>query len=191
MGKCPKCGNDISIWARDLISGLCLDCIQAPEREAEAARQEAYRQAFLQQVELEQAEKAKLEHRIRDRVHKLKQSMLRRLEAGQPVIVYHSIYLPVDSVLLDEPLNRQFSTGELFQMGLQGWEAILIVPRTVGVGLRNATFGSTAGVTWGGGSGGNVAGVHVLLQKRLETSDIQFEADDELSQLLRSHLRFS
>lgn len=157
MAECPRCGKDVSIWGRDLVSGVCNDCIKAEVREAK--RQEAAKQTAMTQAARDHAaaEAAKLEQRVCDRVVKLKQSMLRRLEAGLQVIVYHSIYLPVDSVLLDEPLSRQFDTAGLFQMGLQGWEAIQVVPRTVGVGLENTSLGSALGAGHGRGPAAAVA----------------------------------
>lgn len=114
--------------------------------------------------------------------------MLRRLESGRPVIVYQSIYMPVDSVVLDERLSPHFDVSGLFRMSLLGWEAIQIVPRTVGVALKNSSIGSTTGVTWGGGSGGNVAGVYVLLRKTLAPSDVTLDHDDELAEVIRSHI---
>lgn len=188
MAECPRCGRDVSLWGRDLLSGVCNECIKDEARDAK--RQKLAEQAAITQTARirEEAEAARLEQRVRERILKIKQSMLRRLEAGLPVIVYHSIYMPVDSVLMDKPINQQFSLSGLFHLGLQGWEAIQIIPRTVGVGLKNTSIGSTMGVTWGGASGGNVAGVHVLLRKTLVPSDVDPDPDDELGKVIRSHI---
>lgn len=189
MTECPRCGNDVSIWGRDLISGVCNNCAKAEAREAKRQRLAEQESMTLAAREQAEAEEARLEHRVRERILKIKQSMLHRLEARLPVIVYHSVYVPVDSVVLEEPLSRRFDIAGLFQLGLRGWEAIQVVPRTVGVGLKNTSIGSTMGVTWGGGSGGNVAGVHVLLQKTLGPSDVEPDPDDELGKVIRSHIR--
>ena len=193
--KCPRCGKEASVWGRDLISGLCNECIKADARETtrqHIAQQEelARAAAELARAAHEQAvaDSARQEQRVRDQVIEIKRSILRRLEGGLPVIIYHSIYLPVDSVVLDEPLNRQFGISNLFQLGLQGWEAIQVIHRTVGMGLKNTAFGSTTGVTWGGGSGGNVMGVYVLLRRTLGMSDVDVGADDELARVIQSHV---
>ena len=35
---------------------------------------------------------------------------------------------------------------------------VAAIPKTLGLGLSNSSFGSTFGTTWGGGMGGNVLG---------------------------------
>ncbi len=117
------------------------------------------------------------------------QTMRARLEAGHNVFLYETTYLPVDSVLLDEKLNSGFDIPQLRLMGVAGWEVMQVIPRTVGVGLKNTSIGSTMGTTWGGGSGGNVIGVYVILKKAVRLDEISDEPDDEIGSYIRSNLR--
>lgn len=91
-----------------------------------------------------------------------------RFKAGQSIFVYQSIHIAVDSFVNDEQLGK-FDLRELQAAGLAGWEIISVVPRTTGVGLKNTSFGSSMGTSWGAGIGGNVIGVHVLLAKRISS----------------------
>jgi hypothetical protein len=79
----------------------------------------------------------------------------------------------VDSVLLDLPLSHQFTIEPLFSLGLRGWELVAVVPKTIGIVLKNTSYGASAGTTWGAGVGGNVTGAHFILRKSLSASDIQ------------------
>jgi hypothetical protein len=93
-----------------------------------------------------------------------------RLKAGQPIVIYKSIYIPVDSYVNDEQLGT-FDIRELQAAGLAGWEIVSTVPRTTGIGLKNTSFGSSMGTSWGAGIGGNILGVHVLLAKKVTSAD--------------------
>jgi hypothetical protein len=95
----------------------------------------------------------------------------RRIAAGDAVYLHESIYLPVDSRVVDEEVCRRFSIEPLSRLGIEGWEVVGIVPRTVGVGLTNRSVGSTMGESWGAGVGGNVVGVHVLLRLKATPSN--------------------
>jgi hypothetical protein len=54
--------------------------------------------------------------------------------------------------------------------GLAGWQVLSVIPRTIGIGLTNVSYGSGGGgETWGAGMGGNVAGVYVLLGKEIDS----------------------
>jgi hypothetical protein len=97
----------------------------------------------------------------------------KRVGNGQDAFLYHSVYLPVDSRILDQNVVNQFNVRSIQQIGLQGWEVVGVVPRTDGRGLTNTSVGSTTGTTWGGGMGGNVIGVHILLKKRFLLSDLE------------------
>ncbi len=202
MADCPKCGNQTSVWSRDIKTGICNECTKLESRMAKESRVDEHkqktellkqqRQAFEEQRRREaiasDPEYAKREQKILEKIHKIKEQMLGRIKNNLPVIVYHSLYLPVDSKVFDEPLNGRFDISKLFGLGLQGWEAIQIIPRTVGVGVKNASIGSTIGITWGAASGGNVDGVYVLLQKRFSASDINPDAEDELAKIIRSNI---
>lgn len=53
----------------------------------------------------------------------------------------------------------------LWELGIEGWDIVGFVPRTIGIGLSNVSVGYSTGKTWGGGVGGNIIGVHVILKK--------------------------
>ena len=53
--------------------------------------------------------------------------------------------------------------------GLMGWQVLGVIPRTVGIGLTNVSYGSSSGETWGAGVGGNVCGAYVLLGKQISS----------------------
>ncbi len=114
--------------------------------------------------------------------------MASRLRQGYPVFLYHSVYIKVNSILMDERLNEGFDMSALFEMGLAGWEAVGIIPRTIGVGLTNTSMGSAVGNTSGGGSGGNILGAHVLLRKRLSMDDMNESLNDEVANVIRAQL---
>lgn len=154
------------------------------ERDHTAETQEAQRAAA-------DAQRAAAEERSRQTVVKVlevKKHLSERIAAGQSVYIYHKEYLPVDSVLLDEPIHPEFDIAVLRRLGLAGWEVIQVIPKTIGIGLENASIGSTTGVTWGGGCGGNVAGVYVLLKKLLRTEDIRPVTDDALAKYIYENL---
>jgi hypothetical protein len=93
-----------------------------------------------------------------------------RFKNGQPVFIYKSIHIAVDSFVNEEQLGK-FDIRELQAAGLAGWEVVSVVPRTTGIGLKNTSFGSSMGTSWGAGIGGNVIGVHVLLAKKVTSVD--------------------
>ncbi len=105
------------------------------------------------------------------------QSLRARIENGERIILYESVYLPVDSLIANEAMSEEFSISVLRQLGLDGWDVVAVIPRTIGVALTNTSFGSTSGETWGAGMGGNVAGVHLLLKREVSS---QNNASDEL-----------
>jgi hypothetical protein len=154
MAKCTRCGTSVGLFAK-----LCDNC----KREIEIDRirrineQQVKKDAELAQAELHRQEK------LRKMVAEKKVEIRKQLESGQCVFLYHSLYLPVDSILLENNLSDVFDISLVQQLGLSGWEVINVVPRTMGVGLKNHT-----GVTvesWGGGVGGNIMGVHLILKK--------------------------
>lgn len=90
-----------------------------------------------------------------------------RIHQGSNPYLVEWIFVPVDSEV-DGSVLGEFNIEGLQMAGLSGWQIVGVVPRTLGVGLKNTSFGSSFGESWGGGMGGNVSGVYVLLQKKLE-----------------------
>ena len=83
--------------------------------------------------------------------------------SGLPAYLYHSVYLEVDSEVDDEPIGT-WDLDDLTIYGLDGWQVIGVIPRTIGTALRNLAIGGTFGKTWGAGMGGNLVGAYVLIQ---------------------------
>ncbi|WKZ48133.1 MAG: hypothetical protein QY306_02045 [Anaerolineales bacterium] len=100
-------------------------------------------------------------------VDKLKQ----RLQAGQTIYLYQTIYLSVDSVLMEQKIGDDFDISKIRKLGLEGWEVTQSIPKTLGVGLSNHAVGFSGGQSWGGGVGGNVVGVYIILKKVLRNID--------------------
>jgi hypothetical protein len=129
----------------------------------------------------------RLEERTQQRIVEIKGLMQTRLQARKPIFLYDSIYIPVDSILFDEQMSQGFDISVVRNLGFSGWEVVQVIPRTIGVGLKNTSFGSTMGDTWGAGSGGNVAGVHLVIKKSISIDDITDDMDDEVARYIRSN----
>lgn len=91
---------------------------------------------------------------------------------GRTGFLYRSVYVAVDSTV-NEELTGQFDITELQVLGLDGWEIVAVIPRTLGVALENSSLRPTFGRTWGAGLGGNVAGVHVLLRLAIDQAGLE------------------
>ena len=70
-----------------------------------------------------------------------------------------SVYLPFDS-----RINTNDSTDDFRLVDAKfltyGLQVDGIVPRTIGIGLKNTSYGSTKGETLGSGIGGIVSNIH-------------------------------
>jgi len=81
---------------------------------------------------------------------------------------FEAIYIPVPSVVDGENVTGLFDITELQKWGSEGWDIAGIVPRTIGVSLKNEDISSPWGPTsYGGGMGGNVVGVYLILRRPL------------------------
>lgn len=167
---CKHCGGTAPENVRDLLA------------EADAAREERERlEAELERERKAQEQKA-LEERQKFRVEEINRRLVaweaelqKNAEGNQDLTAYHSVYLPVDSVVLEQTVGN-FDITQLRAFGLMGWKVVAVIPRTQGEGLKNYSTGSTIGETWGAAMGGNVVGVHVLLERPIR------ELTDELRQ---------
>jgi hypothetical protein len=125
-------------------------------------RQEADRMVHLREAERIRDEQE--EHARKKASMEIAKSLKKRIMAGETVYLYESVYLDVDSRVVDDLVCHGFSLGLLHKLGLEGWEIMSVVPRTVGIALTNHSYGASLGETWGAGVGGNVVGVHVLIR---------------------------
>jgi hypothetical protein len=158
MAKCSRCGKSIG-----LLETICDDC---KKKEIEKQRRmEAGQQAQLEQVQQER--EAKLQ-RIAFAVG---ETIKKRLQAGYTIYLYETIYSSIGSVINGQTIGDEFEISTIRKLGLDGWEVVQAIPRTIGIGLTNHQVGFSAGESWGGGMGGNIAGVHILLKKVLRNID--------------------
>jgi hypothetical protein len=177
MPKCIRCGTSVGLFAK-----LCDKCKREIEIDQvrRISEQQAKKDAELAQAELRRREQ------LRKMIAEKKAEIRKQLEFGQRVFLYHSLYLPVDSILLEKNLSNVFDILLVRQLGLSGWEVINAVPRTMGVGLKNYT--GAALEAWGGGVGGNIMGVHLILKKELTLSAIDNDPKDELGSYIETHI---
>jgi hypothetical protein len=132
--------------------------------------------------EVRAKEKAKKAKEIADQLQK-EQAMAREqisshlegnlndaIEAGKTLYHYRWLYLEIDSEINGDPVGS-FNFDAIQDAGIEGWKVLGILPRTVGVGLKNTSTGSTFGQSWGGGIGGIVAGAYIILGREVDRSD--------------------
>lgn len=100
------------------------------------------------------------------------------VSAGRTAFLYRSVYVEVDSVV-NKDVTGEFDITQLQVLGLDGWEIVAVIPRTLGVAIQNLSL--TEG--WGAGMGGNVAGVHVLLRLTVDGTNVE-EARAELEDVI-------
>lgn len=151
MAQCTVCGTK---------AGAFKDVCQSCDDELRAREASAKKQAL-------EAEKAK----VAEKTKKWQESFADEVAKGVAAFAYKAVYVPIDSVVNNETLG-EFNIAALQQLGLWGWQVVGVMPRTVGLGLKNVSYG-TGGTseTWGAGIGGNVTGVYVLLSKAVVAED--------------------
>ena len=108
---------------------------------------------------------------IEKRVDAWRKEVDESVSSGNEIISYRSVFIPVDSVIQGEQIAN-FNIDPIRALGLTGWRIVGIIPKTAGEALKNL---STSGTTWGAGMGGNVLGVHVLLERKVRASDIELQ----------------
>jgi len=138
--------------------------------------------------EIETAKQTEREQITVEKIIQVKAMLRTRLESWKSAFLYDSVFVPVDSQILDEEFASEFDVSILRKLGLLGWEIIQAVPRTKGIGLENIGTDTLFGSKWAGGIGGNVMGVHIILKKALSASDITDDLADELGEFIREHL---
>lgn len=169
MAKCSNCGKPLGFLS---IGSACIDCQRLLEKQR---LQEQTEIAKMQLVEKRKKEEDR-ERAKREQIGRLKDLISARIARGQRVFLYHSIYVPVDSSVNGESMSNGFHIEALKGMGLNGWEIVQVVPRTVATVLENRNIAS-GNVTFAGGLGGTVAGVHVMLKKEVASGWEKDEAD--------------
>jgi len=174
MLKCIQCGKSINLISyiyRGHRVKRCDECLAKNERDKEARALNDRNDA-------------------RVRMHEeTKELIASRLASGKPVFIYESIYIPVDSKIKEEALIPSFDIGPLKRLGLTGWEIVQVVPKTTGIALQNKHMPilSSSRKRYGGGIGGNVAGVYVLLKKEITQATLE-ENPDELKSFMFTYV---
>jgi hypothetical protein len=138
--------------------------------------------------EIEKAKQDRLEQITIQKIIQIKTMLRARLESGKSAFLYDSVYVPVDSQLLDNEFASEFDVTFLRRLGLLGWDVVQAVPKTKGIALENIGTNTMFGSVYGGGIGGNVMGVHIILKKTLTASDLTDDPDDETGEFIRNHL---
>jgi len=136
----------------------------------------------------DEIKQAELEQFKVEKILQIKKMMRARLDNGKPAILYDSIFVPVDSILDEQPLADEFDLSKLRCLGLIGWDVVQAVPKTIGIGLKNVGTDTLFAEKWGGGIGGNVLGVHLIIKKSLSASDLTDDPADEVGKFIRHHL---
>jgi hypothetical protein len=123
-------------------------------------------------IEQQEAEQLAREQKVaKDRIAShLDGNLSAAIEAGKPLYHYRWIYIEIDSEINGNSVGS-FNFDEIQDAGLEGWKVLSVLPRTVGVGLKNTSMGSTMGESWGGGVGGIVAGAYVILGREVDRGD--------------------
>jgi len=160
VGRCLECGENIGFFSLGSLCNSCQEKDKADElaKEIELDRQEMERQKLFEEVQQKRREESRQAFIL---------SLKNKINDGQEIYCYDTIYIPVDSVIDDTQVVNKFDVSALKLMGLDGWSIEGIVPKTLGLPLSNSSIGSTVGETYGGGIGGNVVGVYILLKKRI------------------------
>jgi hypothetical protein len=147
MAKCSRCNVSLGLISFRDYCPACEESIKNEER--------------IRSTRIAEKEKAERQQAALD----IAKSIKKQLVAGKQVTLYDSIYLDVDSRVVDNDICKHFHLGLLHKLGIEGWEVIGVIPRTIGIALTNTTTGTNScGTTWGAGVGGNVVGVYVLIK---------------------------
>ena len=158
MAKCAECGRPAGFFG-----GICQDCKNEREKR-ERKRREAQ---AAEEAERQRREEEHARQLATDRANSLRD----RCATGTRMFLYESVYIPVNSRIDDQEVCPSFDIDQLRELGLEGWEIVQVVPRTMGMSLinKNLVGGISTGVdAYAGGIGGTVIGVHVIL--RLEAN---------------------
>lgn len=177
MAKCTNCGKTMGFFATTTICDGCTATLIAEEERLQTENEQQH------QIALEKFNKQK-DSLLLPKFEELKS----KIASGEKIFLYDSIYIPVDSIVNQETLLKEFSLDVLRKVGLQGWEVVGIIPRTLGVSLTNSLIGPTPGSSpesWGAGLGGNVMGVHIILQMEASQRNI---SDDFLLDYVRRNM---
>jgi len=167
MAKCTTCGATVSLFNFERECDACAEQRTQRTRAAAAAKDQ-------QNIE----EQRIAAHQAREQIARAVEQSLRETRDavasfGATTLV-HNVYLPVDSIVNREKTANRFAIHPLTEWTRYGWKVVATVPKTIGIALHNRGVATP----FGGGIGGNVAGVYVLLQLEItpETIERQIKA---------------
>ncbi len=168
MAKCKKCGTSLGFLSD---KEYCDPCnLKIIHEELEKEKQE------LESIIEEE------KHKIQGVIEERKEAVRKRVREGKKTFLYDYLFIPVDSQIDDAKTTEIFVIDELFELGLDGWEVMQVIPKTMGMSLKNHALQSGLD-TYAGGIGGIVTGVYVLLKKEAPISEE--EAVEETEALLQ------
>ena len=157
MGACKTCGRSAGLGRNE-----CGDC-EISRAHAEMVRGVEARISAAEEHEVWRT--TQVEARTR--------TVEATVASGRGACLIESIYVAVDSVVNDESVVDAFDLEPARRYAAQGWELCGVVPRTVGIGLKNVSVGSSMGKTWGAGLGGNVVGVHLIFRYAVDSTTLE------------------
>lgn len=187
MKKCGECGEQL--YESRTYCGKCgssrvID--NSAEKQAAADLEMEKRLAAAEEKKQREAERlAEMQAEAEKSFDVWEIRARQRIAKGEKPQLFTWVYQPVDSIV-ENFKTETFGIDDLQEFGLGGWKIAGVVPRTVGIGLKNTSMGSTIGESWGGGVGGNVIGVYLILQK--EVLDLDDPSDREEAKSLFTHL---
>lgn len=169
---CVRCGQAV-----DSEKLKQLDDINASKEAEKIAEEEAKRR-------VEEEQRQAREAALAAEVDELREVLRNNIQSGERIYSYRSVYVPVNSYIQGDEVG-EFDIQPIRLLGIMGWRVVSAVPRTSGEALTNI---STSGKSWGAGMGGNVLGVHILLERlgSTEESNVFEEGMDVLEGLVRS-----
>jgi hypothetical protein len=184
MAQCKRCGQNAGMF-----KSFCEACdrLNAKDDRDRIARakeiQEAKRKEF---AEIEARRIAEVEAKKQEAISARVEQLFDQVRSGGRAFLYGSLYLAVDSIVNEEAMAGGFDVGELRSLGLDGWDIVGVIPRTLGLALNNRTVDPFGPTSYGGGMGGNVVGVHLLLRKELIAPSVE-RVDDEARNFVEIH----
>ena len=161
MANCSTCGTSTGIMGPK----ECASCRDKREAQ-ESATSERQRAAEVAEA---RQELLAIRQEIFDDEY---EQVAATVAGGADAYLYRSVYVAVDSIHDEQEIADEFDIEPVRMLGRMGWEAVSVVPRTLGTSLQNISIGASSGRTYGGGIGGTVVGVHVLLRYRITLANL-------------------
>ena len=157
---------------------------QQAEEERKKVRAEAERQRLMSDEEKVAAAARRKDDYVQGALSRIQLS----IEEGRPACIYTTHHIGTQYSVFGKTGGTPFTATSLFEMGWDGWEVVGMVPATTGIPLTN---GSGNFMTYGGGIGGLVEGMHILLRFQVTRQLMESRPEAVLSLLAQLYDRHS